>query len=40
MEAAFALAAPAVAVRDRLTRFVEEVVGVLPLRRQRENALL
>ena len=40
MEAAFALAAPAVEVRDRLTGFVEEVVGRLPLRRQRDDALL
>ena len=40
MEAAFALEAPAVEVRERLAGFVLEVVGPLPLRRQRENALL
>ena len=40
MEAALAIAAPAAEVRDRLLSFVDEVVGRLPLRRQRENALL
>jgi SRSO17 transposase len=40
MEAAVAVAAPAVEVRDRLARFVEEVAAPLSLRRQRENALL
>jgi SRSO17 transposase len=40
MEAAVALGVPAVEVRDRLVGFVEEVAGRLPLRRQRENALL
>jgi SRSO17 transposase len=40
MEAAVALEVPAVEVRDRLIGFVEEVAGRLPLRRQRENALL
>jgi SRSO17 transposase len=39
MEAAFALE-PAVEVRERLAGFVEEVAERLPLRRQRENALL
>src|SRR5262245_43137885 len=40
MEAAVAVVAPAVEVRDRLACFVEAVVAPLPLRRQRENALL
>jgi SRSO17 transposase len=40
MEAAFAFEGPAVGVRDRLVGFVEQVVESLPLRRQRENALL
>ncbi|MGZ4352100.1 MAG: IS701 family transposase, partial [Gaiellaceae bacterium] len=40
MEAAVAVEVPAVDVRDRLVRFVEEVAWRLPLRRQRENALL
>src|SRR5215217_7294931 len=40
MEAAFALEMPAVEVRDRLVGFVGEVAERLPLRRQRENALL
>jgi SRSO17 transposase len=40
MEAAVAFEAPAVEVRDRLVGFVEEVAARLPLRRQRENALL
>jgi SRSO17 transposase len=40
MEAAFALEMPAVEVRDRLAGFVLEVAARLPLRRQRENALL
>ncbi len=40
MEAAVAVELPAVEVRDRLVAFVEEVVARLPLRRQRENALL
>jgi len=40
MEAAFAIEARAVDVRDRLARFVVEVAAGLPLRRQRENALL
>ena len=40
MEAAVAVEVPAVEVRDRLVGFVEEVAGPLPLRRQRENALL
>src|SRR6266498_2566726 len=40
MEAALVLEMPAVEVRDRLAGFVEEVAGRLPLRRQRENALL
>ena len=40
MEAAVAVEMPAVEVRDRLIGFVEEVAGRLPLRRQRENALL
>jgi SRSO17 transposase len=40
MEAAVAIEVPAVEVRDRLVGFVEQVAGRLPLRRQRENALL
>jgi SRSO17 transposase len=40
MEAVLAFEAPAVEVRDRLAGFVEEVAARLPLRRQRENALL
>ena len=40
MEAAFAFELPAVEVRGRLAGFVEEVAEPLPLRRQRENALL
>ena len=40
MEAALAIEVPAVEVRERLVAFVEEVCGRLPLRRQRENALL
>jgi SRSO17 transposase len=40
MEAVFAIGVPAAEVRDRLVVFVEEVVRRLPLRRQRENALL
>jgi SRSO17 transposase len=40
MEASLALETPAVEVRERLAGFVLEVVGRLPLRRQRENALL
>jgi SRSO17 transposase len=40
MEAAFAIEVSAAEVRDRLVGFVEEVVRRLPLRRQRENALL
>jgi SRSO17 transposase len=40
MEAAVALEMPAMEVRDRLIGFVEEVAEQLPLRRQRENALL
>ena len=40
MEAALALEAPAAEVRERLAGFVEEVAERLPLRRQRENALL
>jgi SRSO17 transposase len=40
MEAAFVTEVPAVEVRDRLVGFVEEVSRRLPLRRQRENALL
>jgi SRSO17 transposase len=40
MEAAFGIEAPAAEVRDRLVAFVERVSGLLPLRRQRENALL
>ena len=40
MEAAFVLEMPAMEVRDRLVAFVGEVAERLPLRRQRENALL
>jgi len=40
MEAVFAIEGPAADVRDRLVSFVGEVAGRLPLRRQRENALL
>jgi SRSO17 transposase len=40
MEVALALEMPAVEVRDRLVGFVVEVAERLPLRRQRENALL
>jgi SRSO17 transposase len=40
MEAVLAFEVPAVEVRDRLAGFVGEVVERLPLRRQRENALL
>src|SRR2546423_8585706 len=40
MEAALAFELPAVEVRDRLVGFVAEVAERLPLRRQRENALL
>jgi SRSO17 transposase len=40
MEAAVAVEVPAVEVRDRLAGFVEGVATRLPLRRQRENALL
>jgi SRSO17 transposase len=40
MEAAVAVEAPALAVRERLAGFVEAVATWLPLRRQRENALL
>ena len=40
MEAAVAVEVPAVEVRERLVGFVEEVAARLPLRRQRENALL
>jgi len=40
MEAAVAVGVPAVELRDRLVAFVEGVAGRLPLRRQRENALL
>ncbi len=40
MEAALAFETPAVEVRDRLAGFVLEVAERLPLRRQRENALL
>jgi hypothetical protein len=40
MEAAFALEVSALEVRERLVGFVEEAVEGLPLRRQRENALL
>src|SRR5947199_8007590 len=40
METAVAFEVPAVEVRDRLVGFVEEVAARLPLRRQRENALV
>src|SRR6266511_1110618 len=40
MEAAYVFEMPAGEVRDRLVGFVEEVAERLPLRRQRENALL
>ena len=40
MEAAGAVETPAVVVRDRLVEFAEAVTRRLPLRRQRENALL
>jgi len=40
MEAVVAFEAPAVEVRDRLVGFVGEVAARLPLRRQRENALV
>src|SRR6266571_8960639 len=40
MEAVLAFEVPAVEVRDRLAGFVGEVTARLPLRRQRENALL
>src|SRR5438105_1294353 len=40
MEAALAFEVPAVEVRERLGDFVLEVAERLPLRRQRENALL
>jgi len=40
MEAAAVVGVPAVEVRDRLVGFVEAVADRLPLRRQRENALL
>src|SRR5213595_2550909 len=40
MEAAAAAAAPAVGVRDRLAKFVDEVTRPFVLRVQRENALL
>jgi SRSO17 transposase len=40
MEASLAFELPAVEVRERLAGFVLEVAGRLPLRRQRENALL
>jgi SRSO17 transposase len=40
MEAALAFERPAVDVRERLAGFVDEVAERLPLRRQRENALL
>jgi SRSO17 transposase len=40
MEAAVAIGVPAVEVRERLVGFVEGVAGRLPLRRQRENALV
>jgi SRSO17 transposase len=40
MEAALAIEVSAADLRDRLVGFVEEVVWPLPLRRQRENALL
>jgi hypothetical protein len=40
MEVAVAVEVAAVEVRERLVRFVEAVAARLPLRRQRENALL
>jgi SRSO17 transposase len=40
MEAALQLESPAVGVRERLAGFVGEVAAPLPLRQQRENALL
>ena len=40
MDAALVIEVPAVEVRERLAGFVEVVAGRLPLRRQRENALL
>jgi SRSO17 transposase len=40
MEAALAIEVPAAEVRERLVSFLDEVVRRLPLRRQRENALL
>ena len=40
MEASVGFEVPAVEVRDRLVGFVEGVAARLPLRRQRENALL
>jgi SRSO17 transposase len=40
MEAAVAVEVPAVEVRERLVGFVEQVAARLPLRRQRENALV
>ena len=40
METALAFEAPAVEVRERLAGFVAEMAERLPLRRQRENALL
>jgi SRSO17 transposase len=40
MGTALALETPASEVRERLAGFVEQVAGRLPLRRQRENALL
>jgi DDE superfamily endonuclease len=40
MEAAVAFEVPAVEVHDRLVGFVEEVSAWLPLRRERENALV
>ncbi len=40
MGTALALETPATEVRERLAGFVEQVAGRLPLRRQRENALL
>src|SRR3989442_12433469 len=40
MEAVLAFEMPALEVRDRLAGFVGEVAERLPLRRQRENALL
>ena len=40
METTVAFEAPAVEVRERLAGFVAEMAERLPLRRQRENALL